>query len=56
MSKHGDKRVAAVENSEADHSNQAPHQPEPEITALFALEEMAERSSRRKSRPDKAWY
>ena len=46
-SKHGDKRVAAVENSEAEGSSQTPHQPEPEITALFALEEMAERSSRR---------
>ena len=51
-SKHGDKRVAAVENSEAEGSNQTPHQPEPEITALFALEEMAERSSRRESRPE----
>ena len=46
-SKHGDKRVAAVQNSEAEGSSQTPHQPEPEITALFALEEMAERSSRR---------
>ena len=52
-SKHGDK-VAAVENSEADGSNQPAHQPEPEITALFALEDMAERSSRRESRPESA--
>ena len=46
-SKHGDKRVAAVENSKAECSNQVPQQPEPEITALFALEDMAERGSRR---------
>ena len=51
-SKHGDKRVAVVENSAAEGSSQTPHQPEPEITALFALEEMAERSSRRESRPE----
>ena len=49
-SKHGDKRVAAVENAEAEGSSQTPHQPEPEITALFALEEMAERRSRRSER------
>ena len=35
-------------------ANQTPHQPEPQITALFALEEMAERSSRRESRPEGA--
>ena len=35
-------------------SSQTPHQPEPEITALFALEEMSERSSRRGSRPEGA--
>ena len=49
-SKHGDKRVAAVENAEAEGSSQTPHQPEPEITAFFALEEMAERRSRRSER------
>ena len=53
-SKHGDKRVAAVENSEAEGSSQTPHQPEPEITALFALEEMAERSSRRSDHPHRS--
>ena len=31
-SRHGDKRVAAVENPEAEGSSQTPHQPEPEIT------------------------
>ena len=45
-SKQGDKRVAAVENSEAEGSSQ---QPEPEITALFALEEIAERPPRSRS-------
>ena len=49
-SEHGDKRVAAVENAEAEGSSQTPHQPEPEITTLFALEEMAERRSRRSER------
>ena len=53
-SKYGDKRVAAVENSEAEGSNQAPQQPEPEITALFALEEMADRGSRRSERPGRS--
>ena len=46
-SKQGDKRVAAVETSEAEGSSP---QPEPEITALFALEEeMAEHPHRSRS-------
>ena len=46
-SKHGDKRVAAVETSEVEGSSP---QPEPEITALFALEEeMAEHPHRSRS-------
>ena len=46
-SEHGDKRVAAVETSEVEGSSP---QPEPEITALFALEEeMAEHPHRSRS-------
>ena len=46
-SKQGDKRVAAVETAEAEGSSP---QPEPEITALFVLEdEMAEHPQRSRS-------